>query len=254
MNSPNPIWHTVLVTSALFSNYGIYDPKQRIAQTISTVNSVKKYLPNSTIILIDNSTTAISSANDSESELLDQLEELVDYWIDNSDDTDIQHFHANVQNYDVGKNSMEALGFHKALTHISEDPEIMELINNSNRIFKLSGRYELTNKFDVDTFNNKNTIGKYVFKVAQPSWIDPADTGVTKLYQTRLWSFTPDLYKETIELFALILKNMFDTYNANKYIDMEHSMAKFLPAEQLVEVPVVGLKGNIAPNGMIVVD
>ena len=107
--------HTVLVTSAVYTNYGIYDTKQRIQQTLDTVKSAKKYIPGCTVILIDNSTLAVQL---DDSEELAELIDSVDYYIDNSDDKDIQHFHNNVTNYDIGKNSMECIGIYKALTYI----------------------------------------------------------------------------------------------------------------------------------------
>jgi hypothetical protein len=137
---------------------------------------------------------------------------------------------------------------------MSSNPEIMEVIANSSRIFKLSGRYQLTDKFDITKFDNDDTANKYVFKRAQASWINPGDTGVTTLLQTRLWSFTPSLFVDTIKLFSDILQNMFATFNAGKYIDVEHSMTKFIPADKLVELDTVGLTGNIAPNGALVID
>jgi hypothetical protein len=241
----------VLITSAVYTNYGIYDAKQRIQQTLDTVKSAKKYIPDCTIILIDNSTVAVQADDSVElNELIDQ----VDYYIDNSDDLDIQHFHNNITNYDIGKNSMECVGMHKALTYMSSNPEIMEVIANSSRIFKLSGRYQLTDKFDITKFDNDVTADKYVFKRAQASWINSADTGVTTMLQTRLWSFTPSLFADTIQLFQNILQNMFATFNQGKYIDVEHSMAKFVPSAKLVELDTVGLQGNIAPNGMMIID
>jgi hypothetical protein len=74
------------------------------------------------------------------------------------------------------------------------------------------------------------------------------------MLQTRLWSFTPSLFINTIQLFQTILQNMFATFNQGKYIDVEHSMAKFVPANKLVELDTVGLQGNIAPNGMMIID
>ena len=47
---------------------------------------------------------------------------------------------------------------------------------------------------------------------------------------------------------------MMELFNAGNYIDNEHSMSKFLPRDKLVEVETVGLEGNIAPNGMMVID
>lgn len=243
--------NTVLVTSAIYTNYGIYNKDQRIEQTLATVLSAKKYIPNSTVILIDNSKEDIQQDTSAE---LEALIDAVDYYIDNSSDPDIKHFHANVTNYDIGKNAMECLGMFKALNYIVTDQDIMNDITASNRIFKLSGRYQVTDKFDVTKFDNEETKNKYVFKKRQASWIKPEWTGVNSLLQTRLWSFPPTQLMNTVELFKVIIDNMFNTFNQGRYIDVEHSMAKFLPPEQLVEIDTVGLQGNIAPNGMMVID
>lgn len=243
--------NVILLTSAVYSNYGIYTAEQRIAQTLETAKSARKYIPNSTIILIDNSKVDVQNDN---SEEFNALLDAVDYYIDNSDDADIQHFHNNVQNYDIGKNSMECLGLFKALTYISSDSEMMDKVTQADRIFKLSGRYIVTDKFDIAKFDNESTKNKYVFKKGQACWIPQADTGTDHLLQTRLYSFTPSLFLDTINLFKQIIDNMFATFNAGKYIDVEHSMAKFIPADRLVELDTVGLQGNIAPNGMMIID
>lgn len=241
----------VLLTSAVYSNYGIYTPEQRIQQTLETAKSAKKYIPGAVIVLIDNSKVDVQ--ND-DSDNFNELIDLVDYYIDNSDDQDIKHFHESVTNYDIGKNAMECLGLFKALNYISTDTDLMNEITTASRIFKLSGRYVVTDKFSIDAFDNADTKGKYVFKKRQPSWIPTTDTGVDYLLQTRLYSFTPSVFLDTIKLFEQIINNMFATFNQQKYIDVEHSMAKFIPADKLVELDVVGLQGNIAPNGMMIID
>lgn len=243
--------HTVLITSALYTNYGIYSTEERIKQTIATAQSVHRYLPGATIFLIDNSKVDIQSDTSHE---FDQLLDLVDYYIDNSDDADIQHFHNNVTNYDVGKNSMEVIGTIKALQHIISDSDLRAKLDESVRIFKLSGRYELTDKFDITQFDNDGTHNKYVFKKAQPAWCDQSVTSATHLLQTRLWSFTPSLLDETLEMFKKALSNMFETYNKQQYIDVEHSLYKFIDHAKLVELDTVGLKGHIAPNGMVILE
>jgi hypothetical protein len=241
----------VLLTSAVYTNYGIYDPKQRIQQTLETAKSAKKYIPGAVIVLVDNSKVDVQ--NDTSAEF-EELIDLVDYYVDNSDDADIQYFHNNVQNYDIGKNAMEALGLMKALTYINSDADMMKEISDADRIFKLSGRYQVTDKFNITKFDNANTKDKYVFKKAQPSWINPADTGVNTLLQTRLWSFTPSLLADTVDMYNKIIETMIGLFNQNKYIDNEHAMAKFIPKDKLVELETVGLQGNIAPNGMMIID
>jgi len=241
----------VLLTSALYTNYGIYNPQERIAQTLATAKSAKQYIPGAVVILVDNSKVDVQNDDSSE---FNELIDLVDYYIDNSDDADIQYFHNNVQNYDIGKNAMEAMGLHKALVYINSDETLKSEIESANRVFKLSGRYLVTDKFDITKFDNADTKGKYVFKRAQPAWIPQADTGVTTLLQTRLWSFSPDLLEQTIQMYQGIIQNMFNMFNNQKYIDNEHSMSKFIPRDKLVELDIVGLMGNIAPNGMMVID
>ena len=149
---------------------------------------------------------------------------------------------------------MEALGIMKALTYITNDKAMMKEVSKAGRIFKLSGRYQVTDKFDIKKFDSVETKGKYVFKRAQPSWINPADTGVNTLLQTRLWSFTPSLLTDTISMYNKIIETMVGLFNQNKYIDNEHAMAKFIPKDKLVELDIVGLQGNIAPNGMMIID
>ena len=241
----------VLLTSALYTNYGIYKSAERIQQTLDTAKSAKKYIPGAVIILVDNSKVDVQ--NDTSPEI-EELIDLVDYYIDNSDDQDIQYFHNNVSNYDIGKNAMEAMGLMKALTYINSDADMLAEVSSADRIFKLSGRYQVTDKFDITKFDNDNTKDKYVFKKAQPAWIAPADTGVTTMLQTRLWSFTPGLLTETVEMYKKIIENMIATFNAGKYIDNEHSMSKFVSKDKLVELETVGLQGNIAPNGMMIID
>ena len=241
----------VLLTSAVYTNYGIYKTQERIQQTLDTAKSAKKYIPGAVIILVDNSKVDVQ--NDTSAEF-EELIDLVDYYIDNSDDDDIKYFHDNVANYDIGKNVMEAMGMMKALTYINSDADMMKVVADADRIFKLSGRYQVTDKFDITKFDNVNTKDKYVFKKAQPSWINPQDTGVTTLLQTRLWSFTPGLFTATIELYKNIIETMVQLVNENKYIDNEHAMSKFIPKDRLVELETVGLQGNIAPNGMMIID
>jgi hypothetical protein len=220
----------VLLTSAVYTNYGIYDPKQRIQQTLETAKSAKKYIPGAVVILVDNSKVDVQ--NDTSAEF-EELIDTVDYYIDNSDDNDIKYFHTNVTNYDIGKNAMEALGMMKALTYINNDEDMKKVIADADRIFKLSGRYQVTDKFDIAKFSNANTKDKYVFKRAQPSWINPADTGVNTLLQTRLWSFTPAMLLNAMQLYKDIIETMIKLFNEGKYIDNEHAMSKFIPKDQL---------------------
>jgi hypothetical protein len=241
----------VFLTSAVYTNYGIYSAQERITQTLETARSARQHIPDCLIILVDNSKRDVQNDDSAE---FNELMDAVDYYIDNSGDSDIQYFHNNVSNYDIGKNTMEAMGLLKALNYVWSDADMHAQVEAASRIFKLSGRYQVTDKFDINQFDNEQTQNKYVFKRAQPSWINPQHTGVNTLLQTRLWSFTPSLYVDTMQMYTRIIDNMVNMVNDGKYIDNEHSMSKFIPRDRLVELDVVGLKGNIAPNGMMIID
>jgi hypothetical protein len=57
-----------------------------------------------------------------------------------------------------------------------------------------------------------------------------------------------------MQLYKDIIETMVGLFNQNKYIDNEHAMSKFIPRDMLVELETVGLQGNIAPNGMMIID
>ena len=232
----------VLVTSAIYTKHGIYSAEERIDQTANTFDSVRKYIPNSKIILIDNSRIQ-SNKN------IDALLSKIDYFIDNSEDSDIKYFHDSINDYDMAKNGMECIGMKSALMGIYNNPSLYNEILDGNRVFKISGRYEVSENFNIKNHSHRN---KFVFKKRNSSWINHEWTGVDSEISTRLWSFCPSLFCETILIFDKILSNMILTFNKNQYIDIEHSMAKFIPISRLMEVDVVGVKGNLAPNGAYV--
>ena len=241
--------HTFFITSAIHTNYGMYSSKERAEQTLDTVKAARKHLPDCNIVLVDNSKIDIQ---DDTSDEVEALIEAVDFYIDNSEDKDIQFFHNNVSHYDIGKNSMEVLGFLKALDTVMKDidPDLSKSVLGSDRLFKYSGRYQLSEQFDIKKFDVGD---KYVFKRAGNGWCDRS-VAEDKSLQTRLWSFTPKLIVPTIELYKTCWQYMEKTYLANKYLDIEHAMYKFIDKDLLVELDTVGLRGNIAPNGMEVVD
>jgi len=241
--------HTFFITSAIHTNYGIYSSKERAEQTLATVESARKHFSDANIVLIDNSKIDIQ---DDTSDEVEALIESVDYYIDNSEDKDIQFFHEKVTNYDIGKNSMEVLGFLKALDIIMKnmDPDLSKAVLASDRLFKYSGRYQLVDDFDITKFDVGD---KWVFKTAMNGWCDKS-IAEDKLLQTRLWSFTPKLIEPTIELYKTCWQYMEQNYLNKKYIDIEHCMYKFINKEKLVQVDTVGVQGNIAPNGMAVID
>jgi hypothetical protein len=71
---------------------------------------------------------------------------------------------------------------------------------------------------------------------------------------SRLWSWPADLTEEVIEAYKNSLQYMYQRLNARGYVDIEHCLYKFLDKEKVIEKDIVGISGNIAPNGAAIND
>jgi hypothetical protein len=56
---------------------------------------------------------------------------------------------------------------------------------------------------------------------------------------------TPDVITVYDDSFMYIAERV----AAGGYADIEHVLYKFLPAEHVTEIPLLGVEGSIAPNG-----
>ena len=114
----------------------------------------------------------------------------------------------------------------------------------AKRIYKLSGRYTLTDDFVLDAPEYKDS---FVFAKALDSWMPKGMQEVAdanKLYRLRLWHMDYNL----LETFSDALPLIFDdcsTYG----IDVEHAYWKHLHKYRVVELDKIGVKGIIAPSG-----
>jgi hypothetical protein len=70
---------------------------------------------------------------------------------------------------------------------------------------------------------------------------------------SRIWSFDSNLLPYIQDLYGRILELM-SFRQQNGYIDIEHSLYALLDKNLVVETPLIGVEGNIAPNGMGVSD
>ena len=124
----------IIVSEKKFSyvkKRSIYSKQERMSQTINTINSVRKYIPDSYIVLLDNSVF-----NYYEYTL---IENLVDTFI-NITNNNVLNYFTDVFEY-------------KAFGEISQTLQFFELFLKEdylkiNNFFKITGRYEINNEFD----------------------------------------------------------------------------------------------------------
>jgi hypothetical protein len=231
-----------MVTSAINTKFGVYDSDTRLEQTLETVASIRRYVPDARIILVECGAIPLTDAQ--ETALKAQVDEIISY----NDDEDVQAIFVS-DNWDVVKNTTEVMCFKRALQHCVD----YDLFNGIERVFKMSGRYRLNKNFDlaqyVMTPHSIVTTHKHVSQF--PHHV----TLVEYQYMSRLWSWPAAITQRIIdEVYDAGLNYMAERLSQGGYCDIEHMLYKFLPADLVLEVHKVGLEGNIGPNGAAVND
>lgn len=122
----------------------IYTTEERYKQTIATIDSIRKYIPNSFIILFDNSSFPINEYN--------ELNSRADVFINNQSDKTIYNY-TNVKTVKLyGELAQTAY----VAKYIKENLKHMQI----NNFFKISGRYLINDTFYYGQYDNEINIFK----------------------------------------------------------------------------------------------
>ncbi len=227
------------MTSAVNSKFGVYSPAARLQQTLTTITSIKSYIPDAKIIVMECTGTPLT---DSQSDLLEERSDLL---IDYSEDAEVQAIYNSTDNWDIVKNSTEILCFGKTLRLCLEDGDF----DGCDRIHKMSGRYVLNSQFYPTIPLYEQHTDRIIIGEKYKSQFPPGVTGIGLQYMARLWSWPADITERIIKVYEDSLWYMADRVKQGGYADIEHVLYKFLPADLVTEIPVLGVEGSIAPNG-----
>ena len=213
-----------ILTSTINTPHGLIDPQTRFQQTLESIKSIRDKVPNSIVLLVENS---FDLPPDVEKILADS----VDYYIYIGKRRDIIAL-----NRDGVKGGGEAYMLLVAFDFIKS--------NNvkANRIFKLSGRYQLSYKFDISLYDNMNA--NYVFKTR-----DKHEYQKDCFLHTRMWSFGYSILEETIELISKSFGTLF-----SENITIEESIYKHIDKTKLTEINRIYCEGYIAPWNELIID
>lgn len=225
-----------LVTSALHTPYSQFTIEERASQSILTAKSIRHYVPDSKIILIDGGILPIDI--NMRTQLLTVYDDILDF---------TQHefikFMHNQPADNCGhiiKGPCESYLLREACKAIQSD--------KVKRIFKISGRYILTNRFDLSS--HLSQVGKYVMlnkvKVGPVEFNGKLEQWADYCYETNLYSFCSSLLDEAIENFNTIITNIIDIYSVNSYIDLETATYLSLNKYHVYEIPIIGVSGTLS--------
>ena len=188
--------------------------KKRYEQTIETIKSIRKYVPNSFIILVENSLFYFYSQ-----ELIDSVDSYI-----------------NVSNHadSIAINKSRRKGIGDIYMVVQGLSTIKKYNITAKRIFKVCGRYWLTEKFNL--FEHISAGKKYLFKRQEPS-----EYTATPVLSTRLWSMSFDRLDE-INTMLLQVVHIMNQQN----IDLEPAMFKIIPEGDYLLTDWLGLSGYLA--------
>jgi hypothetical protein len=228
-----------LITSAINVQHGVFNEQKRFEQTLVTIASIRRYCKNSKIVLIEGSPNSLAI------EQSKVFENTCDMMMDLSQDQLIQFAH---QTQDI-----ETLKHPCELYLLGSFMNQQNVISDSDRVYKISGRYYLNSNFNSaihSAAKNKIILGhkkkSYAYYDIKSGQQMPAITEYN--YNTRLYSFcgslTDYMKNKYQEMFDFILP----FYDTGGFTDIEHLMYKFLDQDKVIELEPLGVSGIFA-NG-----
>ena len=228
--------------------FSAFNEKQRFEQTLKTIECVREKVPTAYIVLFECSYTSI------EEDQKEILRSKCDLFLDFSSEPVLQAIYENINNkpelITYGKSLLETRGLLNTLYYIREH----NLFSDSQRVFKLTGRYLLNQYFDINDYKSKfledhYVIKKYDYTLKELENFDDKELeniyaylyGASGMMVTGLWSFDRTLFIDTVEALE---KSFFYIEKMLQYTagtDIEHSLYRFLNKKNIINTPNLGL-------------
>jgi hypothetical protein len=251
---------TWIISSAINTNVGVYDPTIRTIQTHETINSIQKYYPDAQFILVE-----AGNPMPEDDELYNRLKGRCQAVLNMTDNEQIRHLQSNFLNKMTNKNEMGgATGLTKTVAELTIMAAVLDAFKSHDdlapalavdRIFKISGRYQLSPLFEPAVYETEAAAGRYVFRQRDPSWMPDAKEaiGTDHGFSSRLWSFTPEQLDDLIVKLDSMIEDCL-AISTNHYIDIEHLLFKHIGPDNALELEHTHLFGSIAPTGTVIYD
>lgn len=237
-----------IVGSAIHTKHGQFTAEQRLEQTKNTLQSITLAVPSAKIIL--NESSAQKSLSDLE---IAQLSPYFTVLATQSADPTIQKIYQSTDNYDIVKSYTELVSTIRILESAVSAPD--SLLNDADRVFKLSGRYTIDSDFDLTPYENPALANKYIFAARRYSQFSPQITnGLQFQLMSRLWSWPAKSTGLVLARYQIMLEDFGTSLDKGQYRDIEHLLFKYFEGPNLHEFAKIGVTGQVAPTGQTVKD
>jgi len=127
---------------------------------------------------------------------------------------------------------------------------LQDIPNRYSHVFKISGRYTLTEHFNIEA----HVANRATFAQARRTGYPLDYVGTDGMLMTRLYSFDYNVIPQMLETLKQIEVFFHEQWDGGKVFDMEHGFYKLLPRDILNEVGKIGVRGRIGHLTSIVED
>lgn len=229
-------------------HFSAYSEEERFQQTLKTIENVRKKVKNSYIVLFELSSKSISNRHK------DILQEKCDLLLELYDDRIIKQLYENIEKrpelITYGKSLLETRGLLSTLQVIKNN----NMFSDSQRVFKLTGRYLLNDDFNIRDYESKFLENRYVIKKYDylPEEHEKYNEeilenvyaylyGATGMMVTGLWSFDRLLFNEIVDSLEKSFFYMERMIQYTAGTDIEHSLYRFINKKNIINIPNLGL-------------
>ena len=188
-----------IITSAIKSNNGsVYSEDDRMIQTVATINSIRKFC-DSKIVVVENSDNVSGM-------------ELITASVDSFIHRPLHHYNKSVLEVGLVLSGME---------------EIKRMGWEFDFVFKLSGRYELNEKFNIQSVDST----KYNLRKFNDQHVSTVMYGIPSCFFDEFQSIFEQVHARPM------------------HQDIEHTLYNVIPKDKVNWMNEIGVQGHIAPSG-----
>jgi len=228
-------FYTFVITSTINTDHGKFSPPERFNQTLETIESIRTKVPNSVIVFADNSLHHMPE------DVVSLLKSKVNLYIDYKHNLFSKFINGDIQS-----------AMHKGVGEMMIFEQVMFAIRENNligkRIFKISGRYRLSDTFDITQYDNVDYVGKYIFKPV--TWAYSKDNFANVEHrvflETRLWSFCGSLFNEYEQLIQECFNYML-VHSEN----LEVTNHTIIPHDKVIQLNEMNVEGYFGSGAFI---
>jgi len=235
--------------------YSVYDSKTRYMQTLETIQSIKQKVPNSYICLAETSSLPIDKEYETE------FKSQTDLYVNLQNSEGINTFSELCRNHPKSsvyiKSLFETYGLLEILYRIQKE----SLFTDSQRIFKLTGRYILNDKFNIVNYESEfldhYIVGKvYDYKTDIESIKKISPECYLYKYkgsiETCLWSFGKYQFGPVVDALTKSFDYLQEMIRYTTGSDIEHALYHYLDRKSIVNVSELGVTVRKGFEGEIV--